>query len=64
VELKDSLAQQTTESGKLEAECAQLRSALADAQAQAGAQDDEDLKYRIAGQYLTNQIDPMLTDRT
>jgi len=49
VELKQSLAEHTTESGKLEAECAQLRSALADAQGKGGSQDDEDIKYRIAG---------------
>jgi len=64
VELRGSLAQRTTESSELEAECARLRSALAEAQAKAGSQADEDLKYRIAGEYLPQQLNSMLTSRT
>jgi regulator of replication initiation timing len=46
---KEALAERETESTKLEAECAQLRSALVEAQASAGSKDDGELQERIAG---------------
>jgi regulator of replication initiation timing len=64
-QLKESLSKQESESGRLEEECAKLRSALVDVQAKAGSQDEDDeLKARIIGQYLSRWYGSILTIRT